>query len=166
SATLRLDAGSLDPVEGRSYHQIAMAGRSRHRSQDEGQLERPGPSIARLAFVEWRDGGRGAREGDGDGLVAGGDTLCPGKARYAALVDSARALLNPVRPDVIAPLLGRALRELGEADSGQQVMLQDALAAATGVVIDGFADDGIVIPGERIQVETGVWNAGNAAVTL
>src|SRR2546425_51679 len=45
-------------------------------------------------------------------------------------------------------------------------MLQDALAAATGVVIDGFADDGIVIPGERIQVETGVWNAGNAAVTL
>src|SRR5207244_11282753 len=66
----------------------------------------------------------------------------------------------------IAPLLGRALRELGESDSGQQVMLQDALAAATGVVIDGVAYDGIVIPGERIQVETGVWNAGNAAVAL
>ncbi len=35
SATLRLDAGVLDPVAGRSYHQIAMAGRSQHRSQDE-----------------------------------------------------------------------------------------------------------------------------------
>src|SRR3989440_12384737 len=94
SATLRLDAGSLDPVEGRSYHQIAMAGRSRHRSQDEGQLEQPGPRIARLAFVEWRDGGRATR--DGDGLFAGGDTLFPGKARYAALIDSARMRLNQI----------------------------------------------------------------------
>jgi LmbE family N-acetylglucosaminyl deacetylase len=164
SATLRLDAGLLDPLEGRSYHQIAMAGRSRHRSQDEGQLERPGPSIARLAFIEWRDGRREAR--DGDGLFAGVDTLFPGKARYAALIDSARAQLNPTRPGAIAPVLERALRELGDADSGQQALLQEALAAATGVVIDGFADDGIVIPGERVQVETSVWNAGEAAVTL
>src|SRR5438874_1685147 len=149
SATLRLDAGLLDPVEGRSYHQIAMAGRSQHRSQDQGQLEEPGPRIDRLAFIEWRDreGGRGTK--DGDGLFAGVDTLFPGKARYAALIDSARAQLNPTRPDAIAPLLARALGELGAADSGQQAILEEALAAAAGVVIDGFADDGIVIPGER-----------------
>ena len=164
SATLRLDAGVLDPVAGRSYHQIAMAGRSQHRSQDEGQLEQPGPRVGRLAFVEWRDAGRGAR--DGDGLFAGVDTLFPGKARYAGLIDSARAQLNPTRPDAIAPLLGRALRELGDADSGQQAVLQEALAAAAGVVIDGFADDGVVIPAERVQVETSVWNAGDAGVTL
>ena len=164
SATLRLDAGWLDPVEGRSYHQIAMAGRSRHRSQDEGQLEQPGPRIGRLAFVEWRERGRETR--DGDGLFAGVDTLFPGKVRYAGLIDSARVQLNPTRPDVIAPLLGRALRELGAADSGQQAILEEALAAAAGVVIDGFADDGIVIPGERVQVETSVWNAGDARLTL
>ena len=164
SATLRLDAGVLDPVEGRSYHQIAMAGRSQHRSQDEGQLEQPGPRIGRLLFVEWRDAARGAK--DGDGLFAGVDTLFPGRARYAGLIDSARALLNPTRPDAIAPLLGRALRELGEADSAQQAMLQEALAAAAGVAIDGVADDGIVIPGERVQVETSVWNARDASVTL
>jgi LmbE family N-acetylglucosaminyl deacetylase len=164
SATLRLDAGVLDPVEGRSYHQIAMAGRSQHRSQDEGQLEQPGPRIGRLAFVEWKDAGRGVK--DGDAVFAGVDTLFPGKARYAGLIDSARALLNPTRPDAIAPLLGRALRELGDADSEQQVMLQEALAAAAGVAIDGFADDGIVIPGERVQVETSVWNAREAGVML
>ena len=164
AATLRLDAGLLDPVAGRSYHQIAMAGRSQHRSQDEGQLERPGPSLARLAFVEWRDAGRGTR--DGDGLFAGVDTLFPGKGRYAALIDSARAQLNPVRPDAIVPLLARALRELGEADSGQRVILADAFVAAAGVVIDGVADDGIVIPGERVQVEASVWNAGAGAVSL
>ena len=147
SATLRLDAGVLDRVEGRSYHQIAMAGRSQHRSQDEGQLEQPGPRIGRLVFVEWREAARGTR--DGAGLFAGVDTLFPGKARYAALIDSARALLNPMRPEAIVPLLGRALREVGGADSGQQTMLQEALAAAAGVAIDGFADDGIVIPGAR-----------------
>src|SRR5207248_996051 len=52
------------------------------------------------------------------------------------------------------------------ADSGQQAILEEALAAAAGVVIDGFADDGIVIPGERVQVETSVWNAGDARLTL
>src|SRR3989449_3798364 len=164
SATLRLDAGVLDPVEGRSYHQLARAGRSGPRSQDEGQLEEPGPRIGRLAFIEWRDVGRGTR--DGDGLFAGVDTLLAGRARYAALIDSARALLNPTRLAAIAPLLGRALRELGDADSGQQAILQEALAAAAGVVIDGFADDGILIPGERVQLETSVWNAGDAGVTL
>jgi len=164
SATMRLDAGVLDPVDGRSYYQIAMAGRSEHRSQDEGQLQRLGPSIARLAFVEWRDRGRGTR--DGDGLFSGIDTLLAGKARYAALLDSARTQLTPTRPSAIAPLLARALRELGDADSAQQAMLQEALAAATGVVIDGFTDDGVVIPGERLQVEANVWNAGEAAVTI
>jgi len=38
-------------------------------------------------------------------------------------------------------------------------VLQEALAAAAGVAIDGFADDGVVIPAERVQVETSVWNA-------
>src|SRR5205807_1353555 len=86
----------------------AMAGRSQHRSQDEGQLERPGPSVDRLAFLEWRERGRGT--GDGDGVFSGVDTLPPTQARYAALIDSARARLNPSHPEVIVPLLARARR--------------------------------------------------------
>src|SRR5437763_2138273 len=165
AATLRLGAGALDPVEGRSYHQIAMAGRSQHRSQDQGSLERAGPSLARLTFVEWRDRGRAA-EGGGGGVFAGVDTLFPGVAHYAVLIDSARALLNPSHPGAIVPLLARALRELGDADGEQQDLLRSALAAAAGVAVDGTADDGIVTPGERLQVETSVWNGGDAAVTL
>ena len=164
ATTLRLDGGALDPLAGRSYHQIAMAGRSRHRSQDMGQLERPGPSVDRLAFVEWRAGGRGTR--DGDGLFAGVDTVLHDRARYVALLDSARARLNPSRPAAIVPLLARALRELGAADAEERETLQEALASAAGVSIDAFADDGIVIGGERLQVETTVWNAATAAVAL
>jgi len=169
ATTLRLDGGALDPLAGRSYHQIAMAGRSRHRSQDMGQFERAGPSVDRLAFVEWRDGRRGTK--DGDGLFAGVDTVLHGRARYVALLDSARVRLNPSRPAAIVPLLVRALRELGrgtvgETDAEQRESLEHALAAAAGVAIDGFVDDGIVIPGERLEVEGTVWNAGAGGVTL
>ena len=163
AATLRLDAGVIDPVVGRSYHQIAMAGRSQHRSQDEGQLERPGSAIARLAFIEWKDR---ARTGDGNGLFSGVDTVLPGRARYSALIDSARAQLNPLHPGTVVPLLARALHELGDADSSQQAILMQALLSAAGVAVDGFADDGIVVPGERVQVEASVWNAGDSAVGL
>src|SRR5207247_5802608 len=86
SATLRLDAGLLDPVEGRSYHQIAMAGRSQHRSQDQGQLEEPGPRIDRLAFIEWRDRGGGRGTNDGDGVFAGGGSRVAGEGRCARLL--------------------------------------------------------------------------------
>src|SRR5207244_10514856 len=122
------------------------------------------PRIARLAFVAWRDAGRGTR--DGDGLFAGVDTLLPGRSRYAALIDSARARLDPLRPGGIVPILARARRELGDADSSQQALLSEALVAAAGVAIDGFADDGIVVPGERVQVEASVWNAGDSTVSL
>ena len=163
AATLRLDAGMIDPVDGRSYHQIAMAGRSQHRSQDEGQLERPGSAVARLAFIEWKDR---ARTGDGNGLFSGVDTVVTGRARYAALIDSARAQLNPLHPGAVVPLLARAFHELGDADSSQQAILTQALLSAAGVAVDGFADDGIVVPGERVQVEASIWNAGDSAVGL
>src|SRR5438105_10369254 len=96
-----------------------------------GQLERAGPSIDRLAFVEWRDAGRGTR--DGDGLFSGVDTILPAQARYAALIDSARARLSPAHPEAITPLLARARRELGDADSGQGALLDQTLAMAAGV---------------------------------
>jgi LmbE family N-acetylglucosaminyl deacetylase len=163
AATLRLDAGVIDPVDGRSYHQIAMAGRSQHRSQDEGQLERPGSAVARLAFIEWKDR---ARTGDGNGFFSGVDTVVPGRARYTALIDSARAQLNPLHPGAVVPFLARALHELGDADSSQQAILTQALLSAAGVAVDGFADDGVVVPGERVQVEASVWNAGDSAVGL
>src|SRR5439155_961445 len=142
----------------------AMAGRSRHRSQDMGQLQRPGPSVIRLGLIETRAGGRG----EGDGLFAGVDTVLHGQARFVALVDTARALLNPSRPAAIVPLLARALYALGSApaDSGQRAPREVALAAAAGVSLDGVADDGIVVGGERIQIEATVWNAGDSTIRL
>lgn len=68
ATTLTLDGGEVDVAEGRSFHQIAMRSRSRHRSQDMGRSEEIGPSLVRLQLVEDRTGmGR-------TGIFAGIDT--------------------------------------------------------------------------------------------
>src|SRR4029078_1290256 len=90
ATALVLDGGTLDPAVGKSYHQIAMAGRSLHRSQDMGQLQRIGPCNVRLAFIEDRPGG-----GAG-GLFAGIDTTIAaiplGERRTAQSAELVRAL--------------------------------------------------------------------------
>ena len=163
AATLRIPAGAIDPIVGQSYYQIAMAGRSRHRSQDMGQLQRPGPSTIRLALVETKSG-----VGAGSELFAGIDTTLRNGAAFAALVDSARRQLNPWRPAAVVPLLARAARTLPlvpEADD-QRRLLEQALADAAGVALDAVADDDILVPGERVQVDASVWNAGDGPVQV
>jgi LmbE family N-acetylglucosaminyl deacetylase len=159
ATTVTMPAGILDPVLGQSYYQIAAASRSRHRSQDMGVLQRPGPSTARIGLIASKIPGADAA------LFAGVDTTlrAPG---YAALIDSARAALSPWRPSATLPYLARALRALGSADAEQRALLERAIAMAAGVSIDGTTDDGIVTPGERLQVEVNVWNAGDSTVRV
>jgi LmbE family N-acetylglucosaminyl deacetylase len=161
ATTLGLPVGTLDAVIGLSYYQLAMASRSRHRSQDMGQLQRPGPSSARLALVAARVDGAGP-------LFAGVDTVLHGSGmdRYAALIDSARAMLNPWHPAAVLPYLSRALHLLGTGDADQRALLERAVAIAAGIAIDGTTDDGIVTQGQRLQVEVTVWNAGDSAVRV
>jgi len=161
AATLRIPAGTIDPIVGQSYYQIAMAGRSRHRSQDMGQLQRPGPSTIRLTLVETKTG-----VGAGSDLFAGVDTTLRNATAFAALVDSARRQLNPWRPAAAVPLLARAARVLPEGTDDQRRLLERALADAAGVALDAVADDDILVPGERVQVEASVWNAGDGPVQV
>ncbi len=169
ATTLRLPSGQLDPVTGRSILQLAMEGRSRHRSQDMGSLQRIGASQVRLAFVAAAPGVRVPPDG---GLFAGVDTtLPPGLERYAALLDSARAVLGPRTMPAVARLLGEALVALrGQAPSAfradREARLEEALAAAAGVVVDAAADDGHVAPGQTLDVGVGIWSAAGAAVVV
>ncbi len=159
ATTLTLPVGTLDPILGQSYFQIAMASRSRHRSQDMGQLQRPGPAASGLALVASKTSGA-------DGSVFAGVDTTIQLSGYAALIDSARTALTPWRLAATLPYLIRALRLVGTADSVQRALLERAITIAAGVTIDGTADDGIVIPGERLQIEVTVWNAGDSAVRV
>ena len=157
--SLTIATGGLDPLVGQSYYQIAMAGRSRHRSQDMGQLLRPGPAFSRSTLVE-------SKVGNGVGLFAGVDTVWPGSKLYPALIDSARTALTPYAPERILPLLGRAAAALRPGDDEQRALLDAAIAEAAGVIVDGIADDGIVVAGQRLPVEISIWNTGPDPVAV
>jgi len=159
ATTLAFSVGRLDPLLGQSYFQVAMASRSRHRSQDMGQLQRMGPATARVALVAAKSGSPEAS------LFAGIDTTIH-VAGFSALIDSARAALTPWRPGATVSYLTRALRALGSAEVEQRSLLEQAIATAAGVTIDGTADDGIVTPGQRLQIEVGIWNAGDSAIRI
>jgi LmbE family N-acetylglucosaminyl deacetylase len=164
ATTLALPVGTLDAVIGQSYYQLAMASRSRHRSQDMGQLQRAGPSSTRLALLATRPGTSATTAG----LFAGVDTTVHGAGMdgYASLIDSARAALNPWRPAAALPYLSRALHLLRSADADQRALLERAIAIAAGVAIDATTDDGIVTQGQRLQVEVTLWNAGDSTVRV
>ena len=129
ATTLTLNGGVLDPAVGKSYHQIAMAGRSLHRSQDMGQLQRIGPSLVRLALVEDRTTGGvglfdgidttlaamplGERRGTGMATLVYPPERTPALSRYAARIDSVHASRgNPARRK---SLLARAAADLEES---------------------------------------------------
>ncbi|MGH7645369.1 MAG: PIG-L family deacetylase, partial [Gemmatimonadales bacterium] len=75
AAILAIPTGGLDPVLGHSYHQLAMASRSRHRSQDMGAAQAPGPRTSGGTLVESRVS---APAGEDDGFYAGIDTTLSG----------------------------------------------------------------------------------------
>jgi len=186
--TITLASGALDPVTGKSYHQLAMAGRSLHRSQDMGQIQGLGASLTRLALVEkvgtdarthGRTGGRADERtrGRADELFAGVDTaLGPGLARYAALIDSARGTLTPRDPARVLPYLAAAMAALRGAApvtaataafrAAKEPLLAEAIAAAAGVVVDAFVGEGPLVAGQGVVVTATVWGAGAVPVQV
>jgi len=182
ATTLKLDGGALDPAVGQSYHQIAMRGRSLHRSQDMGQLQGIGPSLVRLQLADDRTG-KG-----GDGLFAGVDTSLEGVweqgeageksaylqaiRRYRQLVDSAGRVGKD--GSALASILLAARTELGTAMANRRSPLStsedplleeadrlaDLIRRAEGLVVDAVVDDERAVPGQLLTATVSAWNAG------
>src|SRR5438128_3256058 len=91
--TLTINDGQFDPLLGRSYYEIAMQGRSQHRSQDQGALERRGPQYSRLRLVESAAGQpKGEKE-----IFEGLDVQLTG---IAALAGQAGAQMRPTLSEI------------------------------------------------------------------
>jgi len=192
-ATLEVETGRFDPLLGRSHFQLAMASRSRHRSQDFGTAEPPGPRKTAVALVRSRVSG-GEAEG---GLFAGVDTALVEQARdlegewgrevreslrrYREEVRRAEEDLNAFRPWTAAQALNRAAREIGAAAASavkagaaphlralleeRARRVREAALEAGGVVVDVRAAADLVVPGEAIEVDVLLWNGGPFTVS-
>ncbi|MGD8867289.1 MAG: NEW3 domain-containing protein, partial [Gemmatimonadales bacterium] len=196
ATTLALETGRLDLLLGRSYHQIAMASRSQHRSQDMGRIESLGPRRSRLQLLQSRvDGEKAAGE---TSLFDGLDTtyagllsrLPDGEVRqalsqslslYRRELEEGRAALFS-DSDELVERLGGALTELRRALALTEDVpsahalrsflredesdLEAALAEGAGVILDAFGSDDLIAPGQTLEVEVQIWNGGHDPVTL
>lgn len=127
STTLAVETGTLDMLYGRSYHQIAMASRSQHRSQDMGRIESLGPRRTNLQLLVSRvaQGPSGSETSIFDGVdttlvglsssVASGEiraALAARLAEYGAHLKSARGALGSGPPERVVEGLSLALAVL------------------------------------------------------
>ena len=172
ATSLTMDGSVLDPAVGQTYHQIAMRGRSLHRSQDMGQLQGIGPSLVRLRLLVDRTG-RG-----GGGIFAGVDTSLAAvigarNARdYQQAVTGLRAGGGAASRDRAVDALLRGLpagAELSAAPvavSDQLIHLWRATLAEAGLLLDGIAADDRVTAGQDLAVVFPAVNGGGAPLRL
>ncbi|HEX5724828.1 MAG TPA: PIG-L family deacetylase [Longimicrobiaceae bacterium] len=168
NATVRLAIGNLDPLIGRSPFQLAMASRSRHRSQDMGRPEPAGPRWGTLRRI------LPALQGEEPSVWTGIDTTLA-LPEYRARVDSLQGRMNALDPGALVDGLAAALRVLRESP-GEGVLpfaleneahdAEAALAQAAGLVLDAVADDARIVPGQEFGLEVSLWNGGTRPVTL
>ncbi len=172
ATTLAVDGGAIDPAVGKSYHQTAMQGRSLHRSQDMGQLQRIGPSPVRLALWQDRTGGGAAS------LFAGLDTTLAASAADTARSAEWRSIGGDLsRADALgAPALVKLRQRFVAAAGGtsrltpaqrdQLMHLDAALENLRGIVCDAVADDDRVVPGQMLRITTTCSGSPSAAPEL
>src|SRR6478735_2934215 len=110
AATLTLDGGEVEKLSGKTYHQLAMMGRSLHRSQDMGRLQEFGPNLSRLTFKESRTSNADVGAGWG-AFWSGVDTVLKVPAEHFAALAEARAAAGKDRA-AVAAALERATRSV------------------------------------------------------
>jgi len=180
NTTMTLEGGTLDPVTGQSFHQIAMRSRSLHRSQDMGVPQAIGPSPVFLTLLEDRTGHEEATES----FFGGIDTTLSGLPAVQRAGPGAvarwRALEAALAGAMGEPGTLRSLRaELGEAwralPAGAEVshVVEDQLAAidqawiaGAEVVCDARSLEPVAIPGRALPLVLSCWNAGADPVTF
>lgn len=194
-ASLEVETGALDPLLGRSPHQLAMEARNSHRSQSFGTVESPGARVSPLHLVANRTGA----EPDAP-FFAGVDTslsvpagdLSEARARrvgealdaYRRHLRRASEELRPADPAASLPALLTAALALEEAREGlsaggpgdagfllhaverRRRLLDRAILAAASVRLEARASDDVLVPGQIFFVRARVWNGSGSPVRL
>jgi LmbE family N-acetylglucosaminyl deacetylase len=119
--SIRVETGIFDPLLGRTYFEIAMEGRSQHKSQEMGVPELRGPQASGLRLLESRVPAQPTETSVFDGIdvstrgLAGLCGLPPGvlQTELDLVADRARRALaevDPLKPGGVVPLLADGLR--------------------------------------------------------
>jgi hypothetical protein len=173
--TLILNTGEFDPLIGRSYFEIAMEGRSQHKSQEMGVLELRGRQTSGMRLVESVPARVEQETSVFDGLDTSlkgigaltGDTSKTLADKLDDLEETAREALakyEPFAPQKLIPILAKGRRQAREAaavatNAEAKELLEEkadefgeALRMAAGVVVDALSDSETLVAGESAIV--------------
>lgn len=183
-ATIAINVGEFDPLFGRSYYQIGMAGRALHRSQGQGALELRGPVYAYLKLAESRAGPVAPESSIFDGIAsaleaAAEDEVSRERLReIESLIASAAAAYHPRNRLASAELLLKALAKLRELmgndrDPELRFLLErkaaefnEAISALLGISLEAVVPQPAVVPGEELKLEVKFLNRAATEVSL
>ena len=187
--TLVLNAGAFDPTLGRSYFEIAMEGRSQHRSQGEGRIQYHGEQSAGLKLAESHVPAVGKETSPFDGIdtsmngvngIAGATEfqLAGDLKDLQNIVEGARRSFDPNNPDKLLPFLvngsktaEKAISSTNRAEakfilSKKLVEFAAAVRLASGLQIDALADKETVVPGDDFFAAVKIFLAKNDSVMI
>ena len=187
--TLTLNTGEYDPLLGRSFFEIAMEGRSQHKSQEMGVLELRGKFNSAMRLAE-----SSAEKVENETSVFDGmDTSIKGIAeltnntdpafanRLAELQETAETALksfDPFNPQKLVPILAKGYKQAFDAEwsmrnPDSKILLRQkqkefakALQMASGVVVDALSDSETIIAGNSTNVAVRVFAPENAEVKV
>jgi LmbE family N-acetylglucosaminyl deacetylase len=149
--TLKINTGAYDFLLGRSYFEIAMEGRSQHKTQEQGVLELRGERFSGLNLIESRVP-----------KVENETSVFDGLPDSPEANESARRALQeyePANPQKIVPILIEGLRSIRQSNEKNYLLEQfsEAVTRAAGIKIDALADKEIVVSDESFLVTTRVY---------
>ena len=175
---VRINVGEYGAALGRSYHQLAMEGRSLHRTQSMGAARDPGPRFSSLNLVEKTVPGA-----NDDSLFSGTTArlmdladlepvLRPDLEALQRQIDAIRQNASLENPAAILPDLVRALgsfQQIQNRATVEQVRFllnlkeadfHEAAELSAGIRVEVRVDDDTAVPGQELDLNVIITNDG------
>ena len=175
---VRINVGEYGAALGRSYHELAMEGRSLHRTQSMGAARERGPRFTSLDLVEQVVGGEAGDpifEGTTQKLLDLANLDPSLRSGLEVLQADIEAIRRNVRLDNPAAILTDLVRALGRLRDirmetrvehvgflldSKEADFHEAARLAAGVSVEVLASDDAVVPGQEFDLMIAVINNG------
>ena len=161
----RIDAGTFDPVLGRSYAELAGLSRSMHRSQGMGAAQPKGPSVRYFVTVA----GAPAHDDVFEGIDTTWNRL-PGGAPVGRILAAAQAAFDPHHPAKTIPALLEARPLIAAIKDPWAAIklteLDETVALCAGLWLDAAAADWEATPGSQVTVRLTALNRSPFSLVL
>ena len=185
--TLRINTGAPDPILGRTYFEIAMEGRSLHRSQGEGRIQFHGDQFSGLNLVGAAKETREKSIFEGLNVSVSGiaqlaenreEPFAPKIATLASKIEEVTSIPNLMQPRSMIPLLAEIYKLAYDAEWStrqpeSKFRLQEvqrkaaaALRIAGNIEIDPLSDVETVVPGDDLLVSVKIFGIKDGIVDI